>query len=73
MHLTPFTTLLLHRVACHCSYGWCAISACCCRQGEVPERCTPEVMRAVFRQHLESPTMWTIFPIQVPGIAHRLA
>ena len=31
----------------------------------MPERCTPEVMRAVFRQHLESPTMWTIFPIQV--------
>ena len=37
-------------------------------QGEVPERCTPDVMRAIFRQHLESPTMWTIFPVQVTAL-----
>ena len=45
---------------------------CVVSQGEVPERCTPEVMRAVFRQHLESPTMWTIFPIQVPNAGPRM-
>mmetsp|Transcript_13105 Transcript_13105/g.39668 ORF Transcript_13105/g.39668 Transcript_13105/m.39668 type:complete len:1026 (-) Transcript_13105:2008-5085(-) len=31
---------------------------------EVPEHCTPEVMRSIVRQHLESPSMWCILPIQ---------
>ena len=33
-------------------------------QGEVPALCTPEIMHTVLQQHLESPAMWTIFPIQ---------
>ena len=36
-------------------------------QGEVPERCTPEVMHTILAQHLESPTMWTIFALQARG------
>ena len=32
--------------------------------GEAPEACTPEVLRLVVRQHLESTSMWAIFPLQ---------
>jgi hypothetical protein len=34
-------------------------------QSEVPKRCTPEVMRSIIWQHLASPAMWCILPIQV--------
>ena len=33
--------------------------------GKAPELCTPEIMSAIFRQHLQSPSIWAIFPIQV--------
>ncbi len=37
-------------------------------QGAPPAECTPEVMREIVAQHLESPAMWAIFPLQVwPG------
>lgn len=32
--------------------------------GQAPSVCTPEVMRAIVQQHLESPAMWAIFPLQ---------
>lgn len=32
--------------------------------GQVPRECTVEVVEAVNRQHLQSPSMWAIFPIQ---------
>ena len=35
------------------------------KMSEVPAKCTPETMRAVFKQHLQSPSMWAIFPLQV--------
>ena len=42
-------------------------------QGEVPAQCTPGIMRAIVRQHLASPAMWCILPIQVhvPGTRIR--
>ncbi|CAL8472202.1 g11744 [Coccomyxa elongata] len=33
-------------------------------KGTAPEVCTPEVMHAVVQQHVDSPAMWAIFPIQ---------
>ena len=35
------------------------------RSGEAPEQCTPEVMHDIIQQHLDSPAMWAIFPLQV--------
>ena len=32
--------------------------------GEPPEECTPEIVRQVILQHLHSPSMWCVFPIQ---------
>lgn len=29
-----------------------------------PDRCTPEIVQFVLRQHVESPSMWAIFPLQ---------
>lgn len=29
-----------------------------------PDRCTPEIAQFVLRQHVESPSMWAIFPLQ---------
>ncbi|KAK6127179.1 hypothetical protein DH2020_039063 [Rehmannia glutinosa] len=29
-----------------------------------PDRCTPEIAHFVLRQHVESPSMWSIFPLQ---------
>ena len=29
-----------------------------------PERCTPDVMQAITRQHMQCPSMWAIFPLQ---------
>lgn len=33
-------------------------------QGPVPEKCTPAVMAAVIKQHLDASSMWAIFPLQ---------
>ena len=33
-------------------------------QGPVPEKCTPAVMAAIVRQHLDAPSMWAVFPLQ---------
>lgn len=46
-------------------------------QGDVPKRCTPEIMRSIIRQHLASPAMWCILAIQVPisetsGVLHAV-
>lgn len=35
------------------------------RPGEAPEQCTPEVMHDIVQQHMDSPAMWAIFPLQV--------
>ncbi|GAX79494.1 hypothetical protein CEUSTIGMA_g6935.t1 [Chlamydomonas eustigma] len=35
-----------------------------CGEGPVPDRCNPEVVRIVVQQHLSSPSVWAIFPIQ---------
>lgn len=32
--------------------------------GTAPEKCTAEVMHAVVQQHMDSPAMWAIFPLQ---------
>jgi hypothetical protein len=40
--------------------------------GTAPEACTPEVMAAVVQQHLDSPAMWAIFPLQVRAPAAPL-
>lgn len=32
--------------------------------GEAPRECTPDLVRRIFDQHLYSPAMWTVFPIQ---------
>ena len=32
--------------------------------GAVPSVCTPGVVELINRQHFNSPSMWTIFPIQ---------
>ncbi len=37
---------------------------CLGHRGEVPESCTPELVREIVVCHLESPAMWTVFPIQ---------
>ncbi|WMV13724.1 hypothetical protein MTR67_007109, partial [Solanum verrucosum] len=29
-----------------------------------PDQCTPEIVHFVLRQHVESPSMWSIFPLQ---------
>nr|GMC90260.1 4-alpha-glucanotransferase DPE2-like isoform X1 [Ipomoea batatas] len=29
-----------------------------------PDQCTPEIARFVLRKHVESPSMWSIFPLQ---------
>ncbi|XP_042003319.1 4-alpha-glucanotransferase DPE2-like [Salvia splendens] len=29
-----------------------------------PDRCTPEIAHFILRQHVESPSMWAIFPLQ---------
>ena len=33
--------------------------------GTAPEKCTAEVMHAMVQQHMDSPAMWAIFPLQV--------
>ena len=30
----------------------------------VPEQCTPDVMQAIARQHMQCPSMWAIFALQ---------
>ena len=41
--------------------------------GEAPATCTPEMVTAVIAQHLWSPAMWTVFPIQdLLGMEERL-
>lgn len=35
------------------------------RQGDPPAACTPEIMREIVKQHLDAPSMWAIFPLQV--------
>ena len=30
-----------------------------------PSRCVPDVANFMIRQHVEAPSMWTIFPLQV--------
>lgn len=35
------------------------------RQGTPPAECTPEIMREIMKQHLDAPSMWAIFPLQV--------
>lgn len=30
-----------------------------------PDECTPDVARFILRQHVEAPSMWSIFPLQV--------
>lgn len=30
-----------------------------------PSRCVPEIANFIIRQHLEAPSMWAIFPLQV--------
>ena len=37
-------------------------------KGDAPEACNPEVMTAIVTQHLESPSMWVVFPIQVRSL-----
>ncbi|MHC1706512.1 MAG: 4-alpha-glucanotransferase [Bacteroidales bacterium] len=32
--------------------------------GQAPDECTPEIVRQIIIQHLYSPSMWAIFPIQ---------
>ncbi|CAL5220743.1 g2802 [Coccomyxa viridis] len=34
------------------------------RPGEAPEQCIPEVMHDIVQQHMDSPAMWAIFPLQ---------
>jgi 4-alpha-glucanotransferase len=34
------------------------------RPGEAPTHCDPAINRAIVRQHLESPAMWSIFQLQ---------
>jgi 4-alpha-glucanotransferase len=34
------------------------------KQGEAPEDCTPEIAKEIIKQHLASPAMLTIFPLQ---------
>jgi len=34
------------------------------QQGPAPVECTPEIARAIIAQHLHSPSMWAVFPIQ---------
>ena len=33
-------------------------------EGEAPSACTPDIMTKIVKQHLESPAMWAIFPLQ---------
>ena len=35
------------------------------RSGDAPEQCIPEVMHDIVQQHMDSPAMWAIFPLQV--------
>jgi 4-alpha-glucanotransferase len=30
-----------------------------------PSQCVPEIAHFIIRQHIESPSMWAIFPLQV--------
>lgn len=42
--------------------------------GEAPATCTPDIIRAVTHQHLASPCVWAVFPLQVRmglTMAHR--
>jgi 4-alpha-glucanotransferase len=32
--------------------------------GEAPEHCTPEIAEAIVKQHIYSPAMWVILPLQ---------
>jgi len=40
-------------------------------EGDAPKECTPTVMTAIVTQHMESPSMWVIFPIQVLTSLHQ--
>ena len=41
--------------------------------GEAPEHCTPEVMRAIVEQHLQSPSCWAVFSLQdLMGLSGKL-
>jgi len=35
-----------------------------------PDQCVPEVAHFIIRQHIESPSMWAIFPLQVHEERH---
>jgi 4-alpha-glucanotransferase len=42
-------------------------------QGAAPLACTPEIVRQIIGQHLQSPGMWAVFPIQdLLGMDERL-
>ena len=34
------------------------------QDSSVPEQCTPDVMQAIARQHMQCPSIWAIFPLQ---------
>ncbi|MFT5239737.1 MAG: 4-alpha-glucanotransferase [Candidatus Promineifilaceae bacterium] len=39
-------------------------NVCLGREGEAPQTCTPELVQTIIDQHLCSPAMWAVFPIQ---------
>ncbi len=44
-----------------------------CRAGKAPVKCTPDICRQIVVQHLESPSMWAVFPVQdILGMSERL-
>lgn len=51
-------------VACKCLCRTTCVPQALKLRGPVPEECTPAVMAAVVKQHLDSPSIWAIFPIQ---------
>ncbi len=34
------------------------------KEGQAPANCTPEIAENILNRHLESPSMWTVFPLQ---------
>ena len=54
------------------SYGLCGFSQndiaakqVLGHQGTPPAECTPAIMHDIVRQHMEAPSVWAIFPLQV--------
>ncbi len=46
---------------------------CLLQSGEAPHECAPGIVEEINRQHLESPSMWAIFPVQdLVGMDARL-